>query len=963
MNTAKSLRLIFLASAAALAIVGCSDTDISSPGAPTPPTSPPPAPPPPPPPAASTIDLIPTAGCPAGTSEATFDAIASEGFSSIDVCAIGDAGASTTTITSDVDIPANTTVAIRGAVFIGEDGGTSATLSIGEGAVLYGAAAGGTGDGSDDYIVISRGSQIDVNGTATSPVRMTARAAVNDENTNSSIIEAGTNAQWGGLIINGFAPINACIDATATGGSAGCEKQGEGASGLFGGDQAGDTSGEISYLTVEYAGARLTNDDELNGIAFQGVGSATTVDHVQVHNNLDDGIEWFGGTVDASYVVITGAGDDSLDWTDGWQGNLQYAVVNSTVPTSGDPRGIEADNRDGDNDKTPISSPNVSNFTLIGTSGNQQGVLLRRGTRGTVVNGIVSGGYTPGLDIDNDFTYANLADGTLTVASMFIDAAQTLANDQDDIDNDLATYAANNDIVGGNNSLTDRYFPGQEELGVPVFDVTGVGNLAPTTYIGAFSDTETEGANWATFALSGTLFPPVGCPTGTTESGTLDGKTLCLVPGGELQSDLTLSNGDELIYELDGTVVVGSDLGPDPAAPLAGGASATLTIEPGVTVVAEGNDDYLIVARGSQLVTNGTATAPVVFTAKGVVDGSVPVTESLKGVWGGIVINGRAPINACIDATAAGGTTACEKQGEGSSGLFGGATPTDDSGRLRYTRVQYAGVRLTNDDELNGIAFQGVGSGTDVDFVQVTNNLDDGVEWFGGNVSVSNLIVTGVGDDSIDWTDGWQGSLQYAIAYPGVAGTDGGMSGDPRGIEADNRDGDNDKTPFSAPDLSNITLINSGDAATQQGVLLRRGTQGTLANSIIVDWSVGLDVDNDQTYTNFDNGDLVIQSLFLDNTENFATDGDNPNDASLGVPAFDAADNIVTGTNSLSGFSLVNGATGVVPGTTEANVPVFDVAGIGDLLATTFVGAVEGANDDWFLGWTVELDGTETTTN
>ncbi|WP_300381571.1 hypothetical protein [Henriciella sp.] len=954
MNTAKSLRLVFLASAAALAIVGCSDTDISSPGSGTPPVSPPPPPPPPPPPAASTIDLIPAAGCPTGTSEATFEEIPSEGLASVDVCAIGDAGASETTITTDVEVPAGVTVAIRGAVFIGEDGGTAATLTLNEGAVMYGAAAEGTGDGSDDYIVISRGSQIDVNGSEASPVRMTARAAINDDNTNSTIIEDGTNAQWGGLIINGFAPINACIDGTATGGSAGCEKSGEGASGLFGGDDAADDSGEISYLTVEFAGARLTNDDELNGIAFQGVGSGTEVDHIQVHNNLDDGIEWFGGTVNVQYAVVTGAGDDSIDWTDGWQGSLQYAVVNSDIPSSGDPRGIEADNRDGDNDKTPVSSPSLSNFTLIGSSGNQQGVLLRRGTAGTIVNAIVAGGYTPGLDIDNDFTYENLSNGALTVASFFIDAAQTLASDDDDTANDLATYASNNDIVGGNNSLSNRYFPGQQELDVPVFDVTGVGALEATTYIGAFSETETVADNWANFALSGTLFPPAGCPDGTTEDGTLDGKTLCLVPGGELQDDLTLTNGTELIYELDGTVVVGSDLGPDPDSPLAGGASATLTIDRGVTVVAEGNDDYLIVSRGSRLVTNGTAAAPVVFTAKGVVDGSVTATDSLKGVWGGLVINGRAPINACIDSTATGGTAGCEKSGEGSSGLFGGGTPDDNSGRLRYTRVQYAGVRLTNDDELNGIAFQGVGSGTEVSYVQVANNLDDGIEWFGGNVSADHVVVTGVGDDSLDWTDGWQGSLQYAIAYPGVAGAEGAMSGDPRGIEGDNRDGDNDKEPFSTPRVSNFTLINSGEPATQQGALLRRGMKGTIANGIIADWSTGLDVDSDQTFTNFDNGELEIKSIFLDNTENLASDSD-------GVPAFAAGDNIVEGANSLSGFSFVDGATGVVPGSAEANVDVFDVTGIGELEATTYVGAVEGTSDDWFLGWTVDISGAETT--
>ncbi|RIJ29122.1 beta strand repeat-containing protein [Henriciella algicola] len=958
MKKANTLRLAFTTSVLALAVAACSDTSISSPGAPAvPPPPPPPTSPPPPPPSSSSIQLIPSAGCPTGTSEITLAAIASEGLASVDVCAIGDAAGSETTITQDVSIPAGVSVAIRGAVFIGEDGGTSATLTLGEGARLFGAAVDGTGDGSDDYIVISRGSQIDVNGTANGVVRMTARAAVNDEEVGSSLIDNATNAQWGGLIINGSAPINACIDSTATGGTASCEKSGEGASGLFGGADAADDSGEINYLSVEYAGARLTNEDELNGIAFQGVGSATEVSHVQVHNNLDDGIEWFGGTVNARYVVVTGAGDDSLDWTDGWQGNLQYAVVYSDVPSSGDPRGIEADNRDGDNDKTPFSSPNLANFTLIGTSGNQQGILLRRGTRGNIVNGIVAGGYTPGLDIDSGQTYTNLDDNTLNVESIFIDAAQTLATDSDD--GPLPAYAAANNIIGGENSLQNRFFPGTQELNVPASNVLDSNSFFDNVnYVGAFSANESAASNWASFAQTGTLFAPVGCPTGTTESGTLDGKTLCLVPGGNLTSNLTLSNGDQLIYELDGVVAVGVDLGPDPASPVPGGVSATLTIEPGVTVVGADADAYLIVRRGSRLVTNGTANAPVVFTAKSAIENPSTIESSTKGIWGGIVINGRAPINACIDAGATGGTVSCEKSGEGASGLFGGATSTDDSGRLRYTRVQYAGTRLTNEDELNGIAFQGVGSGTEVSYVQVANNLDDGIEWFGGTVSADHVVVTGVGDDSLDWTDGWTGSLQYAIAYPGVSPD---MSGDPRGIEADNRDGDNDKTPISAPNLSNFTLINSGDSATQQGVLLRRGTRGVIANGIIADWSVGLDVDSDQTYTNFGDGTLRIKSLFLDNTENFATDGDRPGGTNEGTPAFAGSDNIVTGTNSLSGFTFVPNATGVVPGSAELGVTPFAVGGIGNLQTTTHIGAVANANDTWFRGWTVDITGAETT--
>ncbi|MEL8056254.1 MAG: hypothetical protein AAGK66_08875, partial [Pseudomonadota bacterium] len=267
MKTTKTLRLAVLAGTAVLALAACSDTSISSPGTPTTPVSPPP-PPPPPPPTTSTIDLVPTAGCPTGTTETTYAAVAADGFSDVDVCAM------TGTITADISIPANTTIALDGPVFIGQDtgagAGTAVTLSVAEGVRFFGASEAGTSTSTDDYLVISRGSKIEAIGTEAAPIRFTARAAINDEETGSSIIDADTDAQWGGLVINGFAPINACQDGTATGGTAGCEKQGEGSSGLFGGADANDDSGELRYVIVEYAGARLTNTDELNGIAFQG---------------------------------------------------------------------------------------------------------------------------------------------------------------------------------------------------------------------------------------------------------------------------------------------------------------------------------------------------------------------------------------------------------------------------------------------------------------------------------------------------------------------------------------------------------------------------------------------------------------------------------------------------------------------------------------------------------------------
>ncbi len=964
MKIRNTLKLATMASLAILTLAACSDTTIASPGAPSTPVSPPP-PPPPPPPASATIDLVPTAGCPTGTTETTFAAVAADGFSDVLVCALGSASGSTI-VTTDLTIPANTTVAIRGPVFIGSDNkngaGTPVTLTVGEGVRFFGASSGGTATATDDYMVIARGSKIEAVGTASNPIRFTSRAKLNDEETGSSITGTTTTAQWGGLVLNGFAPINACADATATGGTAACEKSGEGSSGLFGGDKADDNSGTLRYVSVEYAGSRLTSEDELNGIAFQGVGSGTTVDHIQVHNNLDDSVEWFGGTVNVKYFVSTGAGDDNIDWTDGWTGKLQFAVIRSTNPSSSDPRGIEADNLNNANGATPFSDPSISNVTLVGTTGNQQAVLLRRGTKGRVVN-LIATGFESGLDIDDTQTNTNLNDGSLEIESWFLDNPENFTQDASFV----PSFPASANVRTGNNSLVDNFFPGQQELNVPVSTLlSGDAFFTATDYIGAFSSTETVASNWATFAQPGTLFPEAeaNCPTGTTQNGTLTGKKLCVISGSAITSDLRLINGDQLIYELSGPVFIGVDRGPDPAAPLTGSASATLTVDAGVTVVGAGNSDYLVITRGSKLLSNGTADRPVVFTAKGKIDGTANLDQDTKGIWGGVILNGRAPINACADATATGGTVDCEKSGEGSSGLFGGASADDDSGQIFYTRVEYAGVRLTTEDELNGIAFQGVGSGTEVEYVQVYNNLDDCYEWFGGTVNVKHMIALGCGDDQFDWTDGWQGSLQYGIAYGPVSSATGGISSDPNGLEGDNLNNANDALPRSTPKLSNLTIISGGDPNDQIGAKLRRGMAGTVANMIVIGWHEwGLDVDDTVTINNANSGVLNLQSIFLSgNAADFAADATEP--TMFTSPTEQAAQNIVSSaTNSMSGFAFRAGRPGVVPGASENAVSVFDVTGIGNLEPTTYIGAVKDANDKWYLGWSIDQAGNLTSAN
>ena len=276
---------------------------------------------------------------------------------------------------------------------------------------------------------------------------------------------------------------------------------------------------------------------------------------------------------------------------------------------------------------------------------------------------------------------------------------------------------------------------------------------------------------------------------------------------------------------------------------------ATLTIQAGTTVVGEtATIGTLVVAQGGKLNAIGTPVAPVVFTS------DQPVGQRARGDWGGLIINGRAPTNL------PGGIGI----GEGDTGAYGGNDPNDNSGVLRYLRVEYAGVEFSPDNELNGIAFQGVGRGTIVDHIQVKHNKDDCVEFFGGTVDVKYLLVTSCGDDSIDWTFGWSGRVQYAVVQ---------QSGDDadNGIEADNNANNNDLLPRSNPTIFNLTMIGDPDTLdgneSDDGMEIREGTAATIRNFIVMgfkEWAI--DFSNSSTLTQWANGSLSLSDgIVFDN--------------------------------------------------------------------------------------------------
>jgi len=258
----------------------------------------------------------------------------------------------------------------------------------------------------------------------------------------------------------------------------------EGSSGLFGGDNPNDNSGSLQYLQVKYAGNLINDEDELNGIAFQGVGSGTTCEFIQVHNNADDGVEFFGGNVQCNYLVLTGIGDDSLDWTDGWQGGAQYVIV-AQADDAGD-RAIEGDNRSSNNNLEPRSNPTIANFTFLGGAAGDTGIVNRAGTDARIVNGVVTGFQDAGIDID-DGSIARAQNGSLTYASILLDNNDNIESGDSSETFDTEAYITGQpNIVQTNNSLSNGFFPGAAELAVPAADLSADAGFDNVSFIGAF---------------------------------------------------------------------------------------------------------------------------------------------------------------------------------------------------------------------------------------------------------------------------------------------------------------------------------------------------------------------------------------------------------------------------------------------------------------------------------------------
>jgi hypothetical protein len=312
----------------------------------------------------------------------------------------------------------------------------------------------------------------------------------------------------------------------------------------------------------------------------------------------------------------------------------------------------------------------------------------------------------------------------------------------------------------------------------------------------------------------------------------------------------------------------------------------TLTIEAGTIVKAEAgqeaNASTLIIARGAKLMAEGTASAPIIFTsvADNIEPGNISspnLNSTFSGLWGGLLVLGKAPISVQGDVLST--------QIEGippsdTNGLYGGNDPNDNSGVMRYLSIRHGGALIGAGNEINGLTLGGVGSGTTIDHIEVVANFDDGIEWFGGNVNCSDLLVWHQGDDAFDIDQAFSGTINN-LAFLGNSSSD-------HALEIDGPEG----SLNGAFTMTNATFIGYNDGGTGGGEYadFRDGAQGNLSNIYFTNFSESSDVelDDDNSSANYKNGILNFNSAWEFNTDHLS--GGNKNVAEIFLDKSTAGD-------------------------------------------------------------------------
>lgn len=779
----------------------------------------------------------------------------------------------TSNITSDTVWTSNNVYILKKPIFVKND----AKLTIEPGTTIYGAVddQGTPVDTTDDTfgsLVVTRGAKIFAEGTCSKPIVFTSIA---ERDGVGGVEGVDPNPEfdrglWGGLILLGKAPINYYqggvnigendIEGFPTGSSNDIQ---------YGGSDEHDSSGVLKYVSIRFGGYEFAEDEEINGLTLGGVGDGTCIEHVEVIGNSDDGVEFFGGTVNTRYMAVAFCKDESFDMDEGHQGTHQFWFTIQGGWQDGGDNGTEADGGNGSTKTgTPLTTAKVYNATYIGAGASSvkgagnDAFRLKDNFAGQFHNSVFHDFDGDAMRIDDANTAARVGVELLfqnNTWGTFNAGADHGANAAE-----LTLLAqTGNSAVGtnpllrgisrtSNNGLDPRPAANSPLWSIPqaagTTDLNGAANtttlsavaagdqniLTNTVYRGAFGlENWLDGWSYlskkdylATSGPSATALPSLATRTQVNIASDITGTTVW-----------TAGN----VYVLNKPIFVKSD--------------ATLLIEPGAYVLgdidkmgtpADSSDDTfgsLVVTRGSKLVAQGVCDKPIVFTSiaerdgVGGVEGVDPNPEFDRGLWGGLILLGKAPINYYQ-----GGVNVGENDIEGfpagsSSDIeYGGSDANDYSGNLRFLSIRFGGYEFAEDEEINGLTLGGVGKGTGIEHVEVVGNSDDGVEFFGGTVNTKHMVVAFCKDESFDLDEGHQGCHQFWFTIQA-----GWQDGGDNGTEADGGNGSTKTgTPLTTAKVYNATYIGAGAGSVKgsgnDAFRLKDNFAGQFHNSIFHDF-------------------------------------------------------------------------------------------------------------------------------
>jgi hypothetical protein len=546
--------------------------------------------------------------------------------------------------------------------------------------------------GTSVYIAVLKGAKINIQGTVSSPVFMESAS--------------GNAGDWGGLTI--------CGDATTT---AGVNAEAEVGGFIYGGTNDADNSGTINHLVIKGTGAQINADSQYNGVSLYGVGSGTSISNVAVINGSDDGIEFFGGTVSATNLFLENNEDDSIDWTEGWNGTVTNAYITHTI--AGFSTVFEGDKDNG--------NPKFNNITAVSSTGGT--ALQFKKQSGATITGLSLTGYDVSIDMKDGGDLANvLIDGVVADPSLSYTSTALVS-------------AADFNWVNSSVSIT-------------------------------------------TLPLQGTIASKV----------TLDASIKYI-----LNSSYIVKAGGELIIPA-GTKIEAK---------------------------ADGTAVYIAILKGGKIDVQGTESNPVVMSSIG----------SKPGDWGGLTV--------CGDATTTAGEDA---EAEVGGFIYGGTNDADNSGSITYLVIKGTGAQINADSQYNGISLYGVGSGTTIENVSVINGADDGLEFFGGTVSATNVYLENNEDDSVDWTEGWNGTVTNTYISNTVSGFSTAFEGD-----KDNKN----------PKFVNLTAISTVGGT---GLQFKKTSGATITNIWLEGYDTNIDMKDGGSLDN-----VIIDGVSASTTADYKT--------------------------------------------------------------------------------------------